>query len=311
GERQILTTTAFQSKLDGQQRLFDARRATRKTQVALLEERVNQQQERIAGLEAQITSLREQKTLIEDELEGVRRLHAEGYAPKTRLRALEREAKRLNGESGARRASVAEAVSIISEARLEIARLTEVGREEAIEELRDVEVTIAELEERRVTALDALERTEITAPQSGRVIGLAVHTIGGVVAPGAPLLEIVPIDDRLQIEARVAPQDVDKVRKGQDTLVRFTAFGLRATPETEGAVLDVSADNLVDELTGLPYYKVLVEIPVGDDLEKALKGEELVPGMPVETFIRTGSRPAISYLLKPLADSFARSLREE
>lgn len=307
----VLELEAFAEKQNGQQQLFDARQVTKQTQISLLEERITQQDERIVGLKAQITALRDQKLLIEDELDGVRQLHDQGYAPKTRVRELERESKRLGGESGALRAGVAEATSIIAEAKLEIERLKVAGREEAIAELRDVEVTIAELEEKHIAAADALRRTEIRAPYSGRVLGLSVHTIGGVIAPGAPLMEIVPDGDRLQVSVQVAPQDVDKVRAGQSTLVRFSAFGSRRTPETDGIVKNVSADSFVDEMTGIPYYKVLVEIPEGDDLTALLRGEALVPGMPVETFIRTGSRPAIAYFLKPLSDSMARSMREE
>ena len=311
GVEEVLALKAFEAKRAGQAQLFEARRTTRTTQIALLEERIVQQNERIAGLAAQIRSLRQQLVLIKDELAGVRRLHEEGFAPKTRLRELERESERLSGERGALRASTAEAESIISEARLEIGRLKETGREEAITELRDVEVSIAELEERRIAAADAFRRTEIVAPQAGRVIGMAVHTVGGVIAPGAPLMEIVPENDRLKIAARIAPQDVDKVHTGQETLIRFSAFGSRRTPETEGAVVTVSADSLTDDATGIQYYLVFVEIPEGEELMTLLSGRNLVPGMPVETFIKTGKRPAISYFLKPLTDSFARSMRED
>lgn len=311
GEAEVLNGDVFAEKLAGQAQLFEARRTTRATQIELLSERVVQQNERILGLKAQIASLRDQRRLIEDELAGVRELHEKGYAPKTRVRALERESRRLAGERGSLRAGVAEASSIIAEAELEIERLQETGREEAIEELRDVEVSIAELEERRVTAKETLRRTEIRAPHAGRVLGLSVHTEDAVIAPGAPVMEIVPIGDRLQVAARVAPKDVDKIHAGQETLVRFSAFGARATPETTGVVKTVSADSFIDENAGIAYYLVLVEIPEGKELSKVLGDASLVPGMPVEAFIRTGSRPAISYFLKPLTDSLARSMREE
>lgn len=310
GAPDILASPAFRRKRAGQEELFAARLATRATQISLLEERIVQQNERVAGLHAQIRSLGDQKGLIEDELAGVRELHAQGYAPLTRVRALEREAKRLGGERGALQAGVAEAASIIAEARLEIVRLADAGREEAIAELRDVEVSIAELEERRVTARDALTRTEIKAPQAGRVLNLTVHTVGGVIAPGAPLMEIVPEGDRLQVAARVAPQDVDKVHAGQEALLRFSALGARRTPEADGVVAHVAADSVVDETTGAAFYLVIVDIPDDPALQEIIAGR-LIPGMPVEAFIRTGPRPAISYLLKPLTDSFARSMREE
>ena len=311
GASEILENPTFSEKLEGQRNLFAARRETRATQVALLLERITQQQERITGLKAQISSLRNQLRLIGDELDGVRTLNEQGFAPTTRVRALEREETRLIGERGALTASIAEAESVISEAKLEIERLRETGREEAITELRDTDLSIGELEERRIAAQDALERTEIKAPQNGRVLGLAIHTVGGVVAPGAPIMDIVPEGDRLRISAQVSPQDVDKVKPGQETLVRFSAFGLRSTPEIYGSVETVSADSLVDEASGAASYLVLVDIPEGEELANALAGERLVPGMPVEVFIRTGARPVITYWLKPLTDAMARSLRED
>ncbi|MFC2950938.1 HlyD family type I secretion periplasmic adaptor subunit [Marinicaulis aureus] len=310
GKAAVLNGDAFEAKLAGQTQLFEARRTTRLTQVDLLQERITQQKERIGGLNAQIDSLRDQRRLIEDELAGVRELNEKGFAPTTRVRALERESRRLSGERGALRAAIAEATSIIAEAELEIERLQEKAREDAISELRDVEVSIAELEERRIAADEKLERTQIRAPYAGRVMGLTVHTEGAVISPGAPLMEIVPRGDKLQIAARVAPRDVDKIQAGQETLVRFSAFGARMTPETTGVVDFVSADSFVDDKTGIPYYLVMVDIPQGEELNKILHNASLVPGMPVEAFIRTGSQPAISYFLKPLTDALARSMRE-
>tara|TARA_R110002051_G_scaffold32562_3_gene73464 strand:+ start:34183 stop:35517 length:1335 start_codon:yes stop_codon:yes gene_type:complete len=311
GIAEVIGLAGFHAKTAGQKQLFDARRTTRDTQSDLLQERIVQQNERIAGLNAQIDSLQKQRRLIEDELEGIRDLNKRGYATINRVRELERESTRLAGERGALRASVAEAQSIIAEAKLEIERLNETGREDAISELRDAEVSIADLEERRVAAADALRRTEIRAPYSGRVLGLSIHTVGGVIAPGAPIMEIVPDSDRLMVAARIAPGDVDKVQAGQETLVRFSAFGSRRTPEVNGRVKTVSADSLLDDRLGAPYYLVLVEIPEHEALDSILQGAELAPGMPVEAFIRTGSKPAITYLLKPLSDSMSRSMREE
>ena len=311
GIEDIIDGAAFTKKLNGQARLFTARRATRETQMSLLNERIVQQNERKNGLRAQIRSLRAQESLIADELHSMRELHQRGYVPVTRLRPLERDAKRMTGEQGALRAGVAEAESLIAEAKLEMERLREAGREEAITELRDTELSINELEERRITAVDSLARTELRAPQAGRVINLAVHTVGGVVGPGAPLMEIVPDGDRLQAAVRVSPQDIDIVRSGQETLVRFSAFGLRHTPETMGDVHTVSADTLIDDISGISYYRVLVDLPEDGELREILDGAQLVPGMPVEAFIRTGSQSAISYLLKPLSDALARSMRED
>lgn len=311
GVADVLAGAAFAQKLEGQNNLFVARRTTRLTQTSLLEERIVQQKERIAGLKVQIASLREQRRLIVDELSGVRSLFEQGYAPKSRLRALEREAERLAGERGALKARVSEAGSIIAEAKLEINGLKDSNLEDAIAELRDLEVSIGELEERRITAADELKRTEITAPTAGRVIDLSVHTIGGVVDGGAPIMQIVPQFDRLQISARIKPSDVNKIRPGQETLIRFSAFNTRRTPEARGVVKQVSADRKVDDKTGAPYFIVIIDMPEEGKLSSLLEGEMILPGMPVEAFIRTGSKSAISYFIKPLGDAIARSMREE
>ena len=311
GLEEVLTQPAFASKLAGQQQLFLARAQTRTTQISLLEERVTQQNERIAGLKAQIASTTSQRNLIRDELAGVRELNEQGFAPMTRVRALERESERLDGETGSLRAGVAEAESIISEARLEISRLKESAREDAIKELRDVEVSISQLEEKRIAAADTLNRTVIKAPQSGRVLGLSAHTIGGVITPGRPIMEIVPEGDRLQVAARISPRDIDRVAAGQETMIRFTAFSARRTPVAYGVVETVSADAMADQNTGAPYYLALISLPNSEELTKELNGQVLSPGMPAESYIRTGKRPAISYFLKPLTDAFSRSMRDE
>lgn len=311
GQQQILGRANFQEKYEGQKALFFARATTAKTQISLLKETITQLNERISGLRIRIRSLDNQIVIINEELEGVRDLFSQGFAPRTRLNELERQGEALNGERGSLRASIAESESGISEARLEIERLTETRREEAITELREAESSIGELEERRIGAADGLERTRIRAPNGGRVLNLSTHTVGGVIGPGTPLMEIVPEGMNLLVSARISPQDVDKVQAGQLTLVRFSGFGSRRTPETDGEVSTISADAIIDETTGAPYYLVMIDLPVGDELAQILRGNVLVPGMPVETFIQTEKRPAISYLLKPLMDSFARSMRED
>jgi HlyD family type I secretion membrane fusion protein len=301
----------FSKNLDGQRNLLEARERTKATQISLLEERIVQQEKRIEGYVTQLKSLSAQSRLIGEELTGVKELNAEGFAPMTRVRELEREAEAINGRKGQLTAASAEAQSVISEAKLQIEGMKQQSREDAIKESQDLQVEIAGLIERRLAAQTALTRTEIRAPEDGIVIGLKFHTPGGVIAPGAPVMDIVPRGDELLIAARISPRDVDKVKPGQSAVVRFTAFNARNTPETFGEVRQVSADNLVDQNSGLQYYLVLINLPPSDELEKALRGQELVPGMPVESFIRTGARPAISYLLKPLTDALSRSMREE
>lgn len=301
----------YARNLEGQKRLLAAREETKRTQIALLQEQIVQSGTRIDGANTQIRSLRAQAKLIADELDGVKRLHAEGFAPLTRVRELEREKEAISGRQGQLVAAVAESQSVISGAKLEIERLKQQSREDAISEAQEVEVEIAGLVERRIAALEALRRTRVTAPEDGVVLGLAVHTVGGVISPGDDIMEIVPQGEGLLITAKIAPRDVDKVQAGQEAVLRFTAFNARVTPETTGKVRQVSADNIADRVTGEPYFLVLIDLPEKDALEKVLAGQTLVPGMPVESFIKTGAQPAISYLLKPLTDALSRSMREE
>ena len=293
----------------GQRSLFEARRETLAVEIRLLGQRVRQLDDKIGGLEAQMASKANQLELLEQEIAGLRTLYKKGYAPITRILALEREAERLRGERGAHAGEIAETRNAIGEARVQAVRLRKDFREQVISELRDVQVRIAELTERHITAKDQLKRSDILAPREGNVLGLAVHTVGGVVTPGEPVMYIVPEDDALLIEARVRPQDIDKVAIGSEALIRLSAFNQRTTPEFYGEVRTVSRDSMVDEITGEPYYLTLIGLP--EERPPALRDLTLIPGMPAETFIQTGERTAISYLLKPLTDSLARAFREE
>ena len=295
--------------LKGQLGHFDARRATRHTETDLLRQRMRQLEDKIGGLRAQNGSKAKQIGILGQEIRSLRALHEKGYAPITRILALERDAERLRGERGEHMAEIAEAHNAIGEAEMEIVRIEKTFQEEVIAELRDVQARIAELSEQRVAAEDQFRRGEILAPRQGTILGLAVHTLGGVVRAGEPLMYIVPEDDRWVIEAQVSPHDIDKVTVGSEAFVRFSAFNQRLTPELAGQVVRVSGDSMVNDTTGAPYYSALVDVP--EQTLLALKDVKLVPGMPAEVFIRTGERSAISYLVKPLVDGVRRAMREE
>ena len=298
-----------QEIIDGQRRHFVARRQTRNAQLDLLTQRARRLEDKIAGLQAQRASKLRQIELLERELVGLRDLHAKGFAPLTRILALEREAERLAGERGAHTAEIAEARNAIGEAEMQMLQVAKDFRTSVIGELRDAQVRIAELSERRIAARDQLRRIDILAPRDGTVLGLTVHTVGGVIAPGEPIMHVVPDGDRLLVAARVLPQDIDNIRIGSQTVIRLSAFSQRRTPEVVGQVETVAADSLADEVTGEPYYLALIALP--DTLPPAFDDLTLVPGMPAETFIKTGERSAMSYLLKPLLDSLQRAFREE
>lgn len=175
--------------------------------------------------------------------------------------------------------------------------------------MREIEGRIAELAERKVAAEDQLKRVDIRAPLSGVVHELAVHTVGGVITAGEPLMLIVPSEDLLTIEVRIAPPDIDQVGIGQKSVLRFPAFNQRTTPELPGMITRVAADLSRDPQSGLMFY--VARIRILDAAMKDLKGLKLIPGMPVEAFVETGQRTALSYMLKPLTDQFAKAFREE
>jgi len=206
-------------------------------------------------------------------------------------------------------ASIASAKGRLTETELQILQVDQNLGSEVASDLRDVDGKIAELGEREVTAEDELKHVEIRSPQNGVVHDMAVHTVGGVVAAGQPIMQIVPVADALTVAARIAPQDIDQLRIGQAAVLHFSAFNRQTTPELNGVLTEIAADLTVEERTGASFYTARVGIPA---VELArLKGLKLTPGMPVELFFPTGERTMLSYLIKPLADQIHRTFREE
>lgn len=295
--------------LAGERRLFELRREAREGQKSQLKERVLQFQEEVRGLDGQAEAKAREIALIQEELAGLRDLFEKELVSTTRVKALEREEARLIGERNQLIAAVAQAKGKIAETELQIIQVDQNMRSEATRELADLRAKAAELGERRVAAMDELARVDIRAPQDGMVHRLAVHTVGGVVAPGELIMQIVPRGDSLIVEAKVSPSDIDQLQIGQPALLRLTAFNQRTTPEIGASVLRISADLAEDERTGASFYTVHLTIPE-EELSR-LGDVELVPGMPVEAFVETAPRTALSYLTKPLVDQAARAFREE
>jgi HlyD family secretion protein len=291
----------------GEKNLFEFRKSARAGQKAQLRERIAQLKEEIQGLTGQVAAKKRESELIAQELEGVRDLWRKNLVQIQRVTALERDAARIEGERGALVASTAQAKGKISETELQILQIDQDLRSEVAKELREVQGKIAELVERKVAAEDQLKRIDIRAPQDGMVHQSTVHTVGGVITPGEAVMLIVPEADALTVEAKLAPQDIDQVRVGQSAGLRFSAFNQRTTPELEGAVARVSADLTTDQRTGAAYY--VVRIAISEKELARLEGLRLVPGMPVETFIRTGERTVLSYVMKPFTDQLNRSFR--
>jgi HlyD family secretion protein len=292
-----------------ERRLFQLRRLARQGQKAQLSERTAQLREQIHGMLDQITAKQRELELVSEELRGVRDLWQKNLVQITRVMALEREAAGLGGERASLVASVAQAKGKITETELQILQVDQDLRTEVGKELAEIRGKLAELGEKRIAAEDQLKRTDIRAPQDGIVHELSVHTVGGVVSPGEALMVIVPRADKLTVEARIAPQDIDHVRVGHRAVLRFSAFNLRTTPELNGEVTFVSADITKDDKANTSFYTVRI-VPPPSELAR-LKDLKLVPGMPVETFINTGERTVISYLTKPLQDQLKKAWREK
>jgi HlyD family secretion protein len=295
--------------LSGEASLFEIRRKTREGLKAQLTERVSQSEEEITGLIAQVASKDKQVEWIKKELEGVRELWAKQLVQFSRVTALEREHARLEGERGQLVASIAQSKGKIAETKIQILQIEQDMRTEVGKDLADIRGKSAELVEKKVAAEDQLKRIDIRAPQSGMVHQLDVHTVGGVISAGQQIMLIVPEADKLIVEAKVQPQDIDQVHLGQLAVMRFTNFNSRTTPEINGAVSVVSADVTQDQRTGVSYYTVRVAVPPSEIAR--LEVLKLIPGMPVEVFIQTTVRTVVSYFVRPFQDQIARAFREK
>jgi HlyD family secretion protein len=297
------------SVMASESKLFDVRVNGRIGQKAQLRERITQLNEEIAGLTAQETAKDQEIALVEKELSGVKQLYDQHLVQISRLTTLQRDAARLNGERAQYVASRAQAKGKITETELQIIQVDKDMVSEVSKDLRETNDKIGEFVERKVTAEDQLRRVDIRSPQNGIVVQSTVHTVGGVITAGDAIMLIVPQSDDLQVEAKVNPQDIDKLQIGQKTLLRLSAFNQRTTPELNGAVTRVSADVTADQRTGQSYYTIRVSMPAAEIAR--LGDAKLIPGMPVEAFVQTGDRTMMSYLMKPLSDQLMRAFREK
>ncbi len=295
--------------IDGERKLFRFRHDAREGQKAQLQQRIGQLREEIKGLEEQSAAKEQETAIIGREYEGVESLWKRNLVQLNRLTSLERDMSRLKGERGVLVATIAQTKGKISETELQIIQLEQNLRSEVAKELAENRAKAATLSEQKITAYDQLQRIDIRSPQTGYVHELSVHTHGGVITPGEPIMLIVPTADSLVVEVRVAPQDIDRLQTGQAAGLRFPSFDQRTTPELNGRVSRVAADVSEDKRTGTFYY--LVRLGVTKEELGRLDGAKLIPGMPVEAFIRTADRTVLSYLTKPLVDQARRAFREK
>lgn len=294
---------------NGETQVFTARRNSRLGEVAVLEKRIGQLYEQINGLKGMIHTKGRLENSFAKEIGELRELLAEGFVDKQRLLEQERNLDKIRAEVADHRSEITRIHLQINETELQILQLNKDFNAEVVGQLAEVQTKVFDLQEKKSALEDRLGRVVIRAPEDGMILGMTVHTIGGVISPGTPLLDIVPSISDLVIEAQVSPSDIDRVEAGKSADIRFSGFNSSTTPVVEGTVLQVSADRFVDEKNGMPYY--LTRIGLTEEGARRLGGLKLQPGMPAEVYINTGKRTMLQYLIQPATDVFARSLIEE
>ncbi len=294
--------------ITGELNVLKARRSRISGQESVLKERIQKHRKEIQGLRAQIRASRERLSLIEEEIGPVEDMVTRGIVSKAVLLALKRKRAGIRGDIGDYRAQVARAEESINEVQLQLKMPETNDHNQVTEDLQTVQAEIADLRDKLRAAGDVLERTEVVAPLSGTVVDMQVHTLGGVVQPGQDLLDLVPELDRLIIDVRVDPKDIDVIYPDMPAQVRLTAFNARTTPILEGTLSSVSADRITDSVTGDPYFAARVILEAKDS---PFDFNRLKPGMQAEVFLVTTQRTAMDYLIEPIVRSFARAGREQ
>ena len=295
--------------IDNQLNQFKTRRENLQGQIAILKQKGEQSKKEIDGLNAQVTSADDQIKFLNEEIKTVRILLEQGNANKPRLLALQRAKAQLEGQRGENQAQIARAEQLVAETELSVKNQQNDFQNKVATDLKDTQMQLGDLGERVRASKDVMNRVVITSPVTGIVTALGVHTKGGVIAPGAKIMDIVPIGDKLIVEAKVSPQDIDVVHANMKAQVRLTSFKSRNVPPVEGTVENVSPDRFVDERSGISYFIARIEIPK-ENIDK-LKNVELSSGMPADVMIVTGTRTLLQYILSPISDSFHAAFREQ
>lgn len=303
-----LERATWLSAYSTQKLLFDAEKRSRTAEDALTEQRVSSLEDQMRGLQAQRASNARQLDIVRQELSNLETLLDKGLIAVARVNARRVEAERLTGVDAVLHAQEAQSRNEISALRLATIATQTLRDEAASTELAQIEASLATLEPQYTGAVERLKRVAILAPVSGRVVEMTVFTSGGVIRPGAPILDIVPLDEPLVVEARVNTADIEKLYVGQSSRVRLSAFDQGDVPEAQGTIVGISADSLEDERTGQFYY--VARVKLDDEQTSDVAALDLVPGMPADLFVNTGERTALSYLTQPLSDRLARTFIE-
>ncbi|WP_456686190.1 HlyD family type I secretion periplasmic adaptor subunit [Bradyrhizobium sp. P5_C11_2] len=294
--------------VSAQQFIFRARLQVHESQLAVIRERRRQVEKEIEGLKAQETATGQRVDIVREELDMVATLVNKGLERRPRLLNLQRELADVEGRRGEIAAQISRAGQVISEQQATLFKLESERQNEIAQSLREAQSQIFQLRERLLAARDQLSRTEVKAPEDGVITDLRIHTAGGVIGAGAPLMDMVPRQDRLIVTARLRPEDIDVVHPGLSAEVHLIPYNQRRVPRLKGTVVHVSADRLLDKRTDQPYYATRIRI---DDGQIAANDIQIVPGMPVQVFITTGRGTVALYALRPLLDSFRGAFRED
>ena len=292
---------------------FIVRKQAHDGEVTLYQRQIEQLRAKSAGLSAQKKSREHLVSSYESERADFEALVQQGYAERQRVREMERNLAQSEGQRGSLLSDMAATELQVSETQVKIVQLDKELQREVAKELVDLQAELSSLREKLRSVQDTFERTVVRAPDAGMVLGLEVHTLGAVLKPGGRLLDIVPQNEKLIVEAQLSPQDIDQVHVGQLAEVRFPSFKQRDLPRIDGRLISVSADRLVDDSEGrkVPYYLARVDISASGMQALANAKFVLLPGMPAEVLVNTGERTMLQYLIAPLSDTVARSFRQD
>jgi HlyD family secretion protein len=299
--------------LETQRRVFETRRLATKAQIGILSQRNRQADTQVVGYRRQIDANREQRRLISDELAALRTLMEKGYASKSRVRSVERAAAQLDGEYGALNAQIARMGEASGEIAMQSVGVTRDVAKEVTQDLRDVTLRLDELNPKLIALREELQRAQIRAPAGGKVLNLRTFTVGGVVASGEVIMEIVPTDRDLVITAMLAPTYADDIQIGQSAQIRFPGLHSRSLPLIDGRITNVSADSRIDERTGQSFFEIEVQVPLTtlEQQVRTLQSTNIIAGMPAEVMVPLRKRTALQFVLEPIIQSFWRAGRED
>lgn len=301
---------AVKAATELQSTLFQDRKRTKDGQTAIMKARIEQLNEAVRGLQQQLDSVDQQVESMQSEIDRLTSGQEKGVIGKNQLSQMTRGFLNLKGEQGEITAEIAKLRQTISETELQIVQIRQEFIERAGSELRDIRDQLAEVTERRNVALNVLERTTVHAPVRGIVQNVRVHTKQGVIRPAEPILDIIPLDDDLIVNAKIRPIDIDSVQVDSQVEVRFSAFSSRTTPAIFGNLTVLSQDVVQPEDERQePYYLARIEVD-DKDVPLEIRGR-LLPGMPADVIVATGDRTFANYMLKPLVDSFHKGMREK